>query len=252
MFNICSFITNASNYQEAYLKPSAINTTIESCCHSKKTKVPFSAYTYSSNGLQVEDSDSSRVISDSKPSPVKSAYIRGGGRGAGRGGGQGGKGDYSNSLRTSHLQNRKTLPPVNKFKGNWIVLEGYIFDCIDSKQADKFITAIKQILEHVGTKYKYGGDIRSSIKNSTRFSIPLPVVPGDTANALTRSITTKKIYLYVKRDSILDENLQKAYSLIFGQCTELLKRKLNSRVNWDAMSSTYYMFALLDAIKTII
>ena len=106
-------------------------------------------------------------------------------------------------------------------------------------------------MEHVGTEYKCGGDICSSIENLNRFVIPLPVVPADTANDLTRTISINKIDLYVKRDGILDENLQKAYSLIFGQCTELLKSKLNSSVNWDAMSSTYDMFALLEAIKTI-
>ena len=238
LFNICAFILNARDCQEAYLKSSTINTTSESCCRSENTKGPFSAYTYSFDGLQVKDSDSSRVMSDAKPSPVKSAYGRGGGRGADRGGGRGSKGDYSNRPRTSHFQNRKTFPPVNNFKGNSIALEGYIFDCSDIKQADKFISAIKRISEHVGTEYKYGGDIRSSINNSTRFVIPLPVVSDDNANALTRSISTKKIDLYVKRDGILDENLQKAYSLIFGQCTELLKSKLKSSVNWDTMSST--------------
>ena len=144
LFNICEFIINVSDCQEAYLKLSAINTTSESFCHSKKTTGPFNAYTCSSDGLQVEDSYSSRLISDVKPSPVKSAYSRGVESGAGRGGGRGGKGDYSNCLRTRHLQNRKTRPPVNKFKGNSIPLEGYIFDCRNNKQADKFITAIKQ------------------------------------------------------------------------------------------------------------
>ena len=152
LFNIWTFIINASDCQEAYLKPSAINTASEICCRSEKTIGPFRAYTYSPDGLQVKDSDSSRVMSDAKPSPVKSAYGRGGGRGAGRGGGRGGKVDYSNRSRTSHLQNRKTRPPVNKFKGNSTELEGYIFDCSDSKQADKFITAIKRISEHVGTE----------------------------------------------------------------------------------------------------
>ena len=119
--------------------------TSESSCRSEKTTGPFNAYTYSSGGLQVKYSYSSRVMSDIKPSPVKSAYGRGGGRGAGRGGDQGGKGDYSNRLRSSNIQNRKTRPPVNKFKGNSIALEGYIFDCSDIKQADKIITAIKRI-----------------------------------------------------------------------------------------------------------
>ena len=54
---------------------------------------------------------------------------------------------------------------MNKFKGNSTALDGYIFDCSDSKQGNKFITAVKQILEHIGTEYKYGGYIRSSIKN---------------------------------------------------------------------------------------
>ena len=133
LFNIYAFIINASYCQEAYLKPSAINMTSESRCRSKKTKGPFSAYTYSSDGLQVKDFDSSGLMSDSKPSPVKSAYGRGGDRGTGRGGGRGGKGDYLNRSMTIHLQNRKTRPPVNKFKGNSIALEGYIFDCSDSK-----------------------------------------------------------------------------------------------------------------------
>ena len=93
LFNICAFIINASDFQEAYLKPSVVNTTSESSCRYEKTKGPFSAYTHSSNGLQVEDSYSSRVMSDVKPSLVKSAYGRGGYRGAGRGGGRGGKGD---------------------------------------------------------------------------------------------------------------------------------------------------------------
>ena len=152
LFNICVFIINESDFQEAYVNSSAINTTSKSHCRSKKTIGSFSAYTYSSNGLQVEDSDSSRVMSDAKPSPVKSAYDRGGGIGAGRGGGRGGKGYYSNRSRTGHLQNCKTRPPVNNFIGNLIALEGYIFDCSHSKRADKFITAIKRILEHVGTE----------------------------------------------------------------------------------------------------
>ena len=77
-------------------------------------------------------------------------------------------------------------------------------------------------------------------------------MPADTTNDLTRKIAAKKIDLYVKQDGIFDENLQKAYSRIFGQCTNLLMSKLKSSVNWDAMSYIYVMFALLEVIKTII
>ena len=142
LFNICVLIIHAIDCQ-AYLKPSAINTTSQSHCRYKKTTDPFIPSMYSSDRLQVEDSYSSRVMSDVKPSLMKSAYNRGGSKGAGRGGGRGSRGDFSNRLRSSHLQNRKSRPQVNKFKGNSTTLEGYILDCSNSKQADKCITAIK-------------------------------------------------------------------------------------------------------------
>ena len=161
-------------------------------------------------------------MSDIKPSPVKSAYGRGGGRGGGKGGGRGGRGDCSNQSRSGQIQNQKSRPVAQKFKGIYSDLEGYIFDCSDSRQADKYITEIKIIAEYVGAEFKYGGDIRLSIENSKRFEIPMPTAPGNNDTDMLTIILNIKIHFYVKNDCILDENLQKAYSLIHGQCTELL------------------------------
>ena len=155
-------------------------------------------------------------MSDIKPSPVKSAYGRGGGRGGGKGGGRGGRGDRSNRSRSGQIQNQKSRPVTQKFKGNSSDLEGYIFDCSDSRQADKYITTIKRIAEYVGADFKYGGDIRSSIENSKRFEIPMRTAPSNNETALLKIILNRKIDIYVNRDGILDENLQKAYSLIHG------------------------------------
>ena len=105
-------------------------------------------------------------MSDIKPSPVKSAYCRGGGRGGGKGGGRGGRGGRSNRSRPGQIKNQRSRPTVQKFKGNSSDLEGYIFDCSDSRQADKYITAIKRIADYVGVDFKYGGDIRSFVLSS--------------------------------------------------------------------------------------
>ena len=109
---------------------------------------------------------------------MKSTYDRGGGRGAGKGGGIGGRGDRSNRSRSGQIQNQKSIPVTQKFKGDSSDLEGYIFDCNGSRQADKYITAIKRIAEYVGAEFKYVGDIRSSIENSKRFKIPMPTSPA--------------------------------------------------------------------------
>ena len=125
-------------------------------------------------------------MSEIKPSPVKSAYCRGGGRGGGKGGGRGGRGYRSNQSRSGQIKNQRSRPIAQKFKGNYSDLEGYIFDCSDSRQADKYITAIKRIAEYVGAEFKYGGDILSSIENSKRFEILLPTAPSDINTALLK------------------------------------------------------------------
>ena len=80
----------------------------------------------------------------------------------------------------------------------------------------------------------------------------MPTAPSANGTALLTMILNRKIDIYVKRDSILDENLQKAYSLIHGQCIDLLKSNIKTSANWETVSSQYDMLGLLDAIKTII
>ena len=132
-------------------------------------------------------------MSDIKPNPVKSAYGRGGGRGGGKGGGRGGRGDRSNQSRSGQIQNQKSIPVAQKFKGNSSDLEGYIFDCSDIRHANKYITAIKRIAEYVGAEFKYFGNILSSIENSKRFEIPMPTAPSDNDTALQKMIINRKI-----------------------------------------------------------
>ena len=64
----------------------------------------------------------------------------------------------------------------------------------------------------------------------------MPTAPDDNDTPLLKIILYRKIDIYVKRDGILDENLRKAYALIHGQCTELLKSKLKTSANWETVS----------------
>ena len=80
--------------------------------------------------------------------------------------------------KESYKPGRTTHSP--RFKGNSHDLEGYIFDCSDNKQADIFIHTMKQIADYVGTEYRNGGDIRSTIEQNARFAIPMPLAPSGT------------------------------------------------------------------------
>ena len=91
-----------------------------------------------------------------------------------------------------------------KFKGNTPELYGFVFDCSDKKQADRYVTAMKRIAEHIGTNYHNGGNIRSTIEQGRRFNIPKPIAPFTTNDEVDKMILTKKVNSYVSRDRILD------------------------------------------------
>ena len=81
-----------------------------------------------------------------------------------------------------------------------------MFDCLDYKQADKYQTTVKQISEYVGPEFKHGGDIRSSIVNEAKITIPLPTTPtvvdpnAPTAlKKLQLMIFKGKVDAYIKR-----------------------------------------------------
>ena len=63
---------------------------------------------------------------------------------------------------------------------------------------------------------------------------------------------TKKFDAYVKIDSILDENIQKVYSLMLGQCTELLKSKLKTTTDWMTVSTDFDLLGLIKTIRSVI
>ena len=176
--------------------------------------------------------------------PSGRSHPQGRGRGRGRSGRSGGQ------------QPSRQAPA--KFRGNCAELSGCIFDCSDYKQADTFVNTLKRISEYVGAEYKHGGDIRSSIINELKLVIPIPISPIIVdPQALTpeeevsRMIFKGELESYIKRKSVLDDNVQKTYSLVIRQCTDLLQSKLKQQAQWSTISHEQDAIALISLIKTI-
>ena len=179
-------------------------------------------------------------------------------------GGRGGRGRAApggrGPARTNHNRRpaAKSNTPSNKFKGNCNELQGSVFDCSDYKQADNFVTTLKRISEHIGATYKHGGDIRSSILNESRVVLAIPTRPRivDENDPIPEErvllmIFKGEIDAYIKRKGILEDNIQKAYSLVLGQCTDLLQSKLKQQATWAAVSVAQDAILLITMIKSI-
>ena len=114
------------------------------------------------------------------------------------------------------------------------------------------MSTIKRITEYVDAEYKYGSDISSTLDNEVRIKIPHPVTPvADPMPLLESRILNKEINIYMKRKSTLYENVQKSYSLVLGQCTDLLKSKLKNSNEWHAASTTNDVLIIIRIIRKI-
>ena len=143
--------------------------------------------------------------------------------------GGGGNGSTPKNWNKNPATHVKLQASASKFHGACEALKDMIFDCLDYKQADGYVNTVKCIGEYVGAEYQHGGDIRASIVNEKLFEVPHPGAPttqdpnSPTADELVdMKIFDKEIDAYIKRKGILADNVQKAYSLMIGQCTDLL------------------------------
>ncbi len=158
-----------------------------------------------------------------KPSVTKSV-------GGDTGGGKGNK-------QAKRNFNRKAIVRQPKFEGKCEELKGHIYDCSDARQADVYVKTTKEIAEYVGHTYKYGSDARLAVENLELPTIPEPNDPATGASATKRRIWEKKVDEYVKRIRYLEENIKTIYSLVWGQCTEALRARVEAQDDYEDMAA---------------
>jgi hypothetical protein len=82
-------------------------------------------------------------------------------------------------------------------------------------------------------------------------AMPEPADPADGAPKATVRKWEKKIDEFVKRELALEENLRTLYTLVWGQCTEIVRARVEALPNYKEMSEEFDALALLKAIKSI-
>ena len=124
---------------------------------------------------------------------------------------------------------------------------------------------MKAIVQYLGQQF--GGDVRVTLESGELFAVPAPKDPAedetedkDADGNVTKTARQKVSYVknktfekqiaeYIKRKQILSTNLEKAFSIILGQCTYDLQKKLEANQNWPTIFSTQNVLDLLETIK---
>lgn len=148
--------------------------------------------------------------------------------------------------RTITTTDRTTLKDLHQG-----LLKGHIYDASGARQSDQFIKTTKEIAEFVGRTYKYGGDIRLSVETLT---IPIMTPTLDYEEGAGRTairIWEKSVDEHVRRMSQPTENIKTLYSLVWGQCNDVVRQKAESHDLFAATSATGDGLALLTILKGI-
>ena len=96
--------------------------------------------------------------------------------------------------RSAERQTSGHSTPVGrpKFEGKCAALNGNIYDCSDSRQADQFVKTTKEIAEYVGTTYKYGADVRMAVEQLSMPTLELPEDPPANASQTVMKLWEKQ------------------------------------------------------------
>ena len=78
---------------------------------------------------------------------------------------------------------------------------------------------LREIVEYVGRNCDYGTDLQLTIQKVQAFDVPMPGDVDANASDTEKLIWNKILIEYVRRTAKLQSNMQKAFPLIYGQCT---------------------------------
>jgi hypothetical protein len=142
--------------------------------------------------------------------------------------------------------------PRQKFEGKCDALKGNIYDFGDSRQADQFMRTTKEVAEYVGTTYKYGSDVREAVEQLETPELTAPPYPPNAANDPTATrVWEKRVDAFIKREDYLAQNIKTLYSLVWGQCSDTLRQKLEAHDDYDNTRRNFDGVGLLRIIKDV-
>ena len=203
----------------------------------------------------------------------QSTFGRGrGGRGNGRSNDRTGRGrgrnNRSNNSNNNNSTNRNKNTPELALKE----LGDNIYYIGDAKSADRCVKTTEAILGYLRRKLNYGDDIKWALENLQEYNfdaekprVPVTTVTRPVAGSTEESkeevqqevvldrveqlILETEVKKHVERTLTYRQNRNKAYEIIWNQCTKNVQSRLISRKNWKNEKDNPIF--LLQAIKEI-
>jgi len=127
-----------------------------------------------------------------------------------------------------------------------------IYDCNNDRAtgmrpADTYIRTTQALSIYMGSTCKNGMDVKSTIDHMQKPNFTSPSLPtmADEGKKIKYKVKVEGI---AKRENTYEENIGKLFSVILGQCTELMKEKIRNTVGYVVVSENQDGLAVLKII----
>jgi hypothetical protein len=152
-----------------------------------------------------------------------------------------------NANNNRNTRPTESAPSETKFTGRCDELKGEIYDCSEYSKVDGYTKTTKEIAEYVGRIYS--ADARTSVKTLSLPTFDYPSDPAENATDTDKRKWQKRVDSMVVKEDRFEEDLKKVYSLVWGQCTEYLRAKIEAKDSYEEMKAAYNTIELLKSIK---
>jgi hypothetical protein len=164
------------------------------------------------------------------------------GRGAGRGGSGRGPRYYPRKGGVDHTS--------KAYKSAISEIAEHTFNTGHNKYAAQFTRSREEIANYVQrTSTDEGYLVAETIRTGNEQTIPLP--PPVDYKADLEIIRSEDIKTIAKRRQRLNEALKRGYATLYGQCSQEVRDKLKSTVNWEATQKEQSLHELIGKIERI-
>jgi hypothetical protein len=124
-----------------------------------------------------------------------------------------------------------------------------------SVSASTFTTTTEEIAEFAGRTLKMGNYVKRSIEQMTTITANKPTVPpqdkGGKVDEVDQAIYREEVKSYVSERKLYESSMQKTYSIIYGQCSDGVRAKMEGMDNHISLSNAGDPIGLLRNVKTV-
>ncbi len=130
------------------------------------------------------------------------------------------------------------------FVGRCDGLKTYIFDYGSPSHPELYRKSKEALLDYIRVEYEEGNAVAKSILVGTPSYPPKPTDPPAGASRTDEEIWKREVARYVNGKANVDKGLKQAYTLMWGQCTEKLRDKLETSSRYVVVLAAKDVFAL--------